>query len=50
MNCVFMDRTIGTPSQESVSAQEVFREKSLIQGYDAVIDCARRLVSCLSAF
>lgn len=24
--------------------QEVFREKSLIQGYDAVIDCARRLV------
>lgn len=26
-------------------AQEVFREKDLILGYDAVIDCARRLVS-----
>ncbi len=34
----------------SVPAQEVFREKSLIQGYDAVIDCARRLVNCLCAF
>ena len=26
-------------------AQDVFREKDLILGYDAVIDCARRLVS-----
>ena len=25
--------------------QDVFREKDLILGYDAVIDCARRLVS-----
>ncbi|CAL5219747.1 g1646 [Coccomyxa viridis] len=30
--------------------QEVFREKSLIQGYDAVIDCARRLVRGAAAF
>jgi len=28
-------------------AQEVFRQKNLIQGYDAVIDCARRLVGPL---
>ena len=31
-------------------AQDVFREKDLILGYDAVIDCARRLVSLLTCF